>query len=175
MALVEVDITGFRSIRSIRFPLRRLTVLVGANGVGKTNLYRSLELLHAAAKGTLAEEIAREGGLDSVFWAGGKNLTEDGTFDPKFRTDGFRRQEKNRLMLEARLEGLGDGGDLDMGYRIELGYPQKGVAASFALEAQVKAEALTLGTGRKPVLLMERHGPAPVSYTHLTLPTKRIV
>lgn len=160
MALVEVEITGFRSIRSIRFPLRRLTVLVGANGVGKTNLYRSLEMLHAAAKGTLAEEIAREGGLDSVFWAGGKNLTEDGTFDPKFRTDGFRRQEKNRLMLEARLEGLGDGGDLDMGYRIELGYPQKGVAASFALEAQVKAEALTLATGRKPVLLMERDGPA---------------
>lgn len=38
-------------------------MLVGANGVGKTNLYRSLELLHAAAKGTLAEEIAREGGL----------------------------------------------------------------------------------------------------------------
>jgi len=67
VSVTEVAITGFRSIRDIRFPLRRLTVLVGGNGVGKTNLYRSLELLQAAAKGTLAEEIAREGGLGSIF------------------------------------------------------------------------------------------------------------
>lgn len=160
MSLIEVEIAGFRSIRAIRFPLRRLTVLVGANGVGKTNLYRSLELLHAAAKGTLAEEIAREGGLDSVFWAGGKNFTENGGFDPKFRSDGFRRHEKNRLMLEARVDGLGADADLAMTYRIELGFPQKGVAASFDLEAQVKAERLTLESGRKPVTLMERDGPS---------------
>lgn len=160
MSLTEVEITGFRSIRTVRFPLRRLTVLVGANGVGKTNLYRSLELLHAAARGTLAEEIAREGGLGSIFFAGGKNLTEDGSFDPKYRTDGFRRDEKNRLMLEARLDGLGDDANLSMSYRVELGFPQKLVAAAFELEAQVKSELLTLDGGRKPTVLMERDKPA---------------
>ncbi|HEY9011079.1 MAG TPA: AAA family ATPase [Devosia sp.] len=160
MSLTEVEIIGLRSIRSIRFPLRRLTVLVGANGVGKTNLYRSLELLHAAAKGTLAEEIAREGGLGSVFWAGGKNLSEDGSFDPKYRTDGFRKVEKNRLMLRARLDGLGDEASLEMSYRIELGFPQKRVAAAFELEAQVKSELLTLDGGKKPIVLMEREKPA---------------
>lgn len=66
-------------------PLRRLTVLLGANGVGKTNLYRSLELLHTAATGALAAEIAREGGLQSIFWAGGRNLSPDGRFDPRYR------------------------------------------------------------------------------------------
>ena len=71
MTLSAVEITGYRSIRKIRFPVRQLTVLVGGNGVGKTNLYRSLELLQAAAHGTLADEIAREGGLASIFWAGG--------------------------------------------------------------------------------------------------------
>ncbi len=160
MSLTDVEITGFRSIRSIRFPLRRLTVLVGANGVGKTNLYRSLELLHAAAKGTLAEEVAREGGLGSIFFAGGKNLSEDGSFDPMYRTDGVRKGEKNRLMLEVRLDGLGSDSNLEMAYRIELGYPQKLVAAAFELEAQVKSELLTLEGGRKPVTLMQRDGPA---------------
>lgn len=159
MSLTEVEITGFRSIRTIRFPLRRLTVLVGANGVGKTNLYRSLELLHAAAKGTLADEIAREGGLGSVYWAGGKNLGTHDEFDPRFRSDGVRKNEKNRLMLEAKVTGLGDDGDVDMTYRIELGFPQKLVAASFELEAQVKVERLTLDSGKKPVVLMERDGP----------------
>ena len=74
MTLTDIEIKGFRSVRKLRLPLRQLTVLIGGNGVGKTNLYRSLELLHAAARGTLADEIAREGGLGSIFWAGGRNL-----------------------------------------------------------------------------------------------------
>src|SRR6185436_16364789 len=43
---------------------------VGANGVGKTNLYRALQLLQASAAGTLARELAAEGGMQSAFWAG---------------------------------------------------------------------------------------------------------
>ena len=97
MTLSAVEIIGYRSIRKIRFPVRQLTVLVGGNGVGKTNLYRSLELLQAAARGTLADEIAREGGLGSIFWAGGKNLSPDGDFDPMYRTDGYRKGEGNSL------------------------------------------------------------------------------
>ena len=67
MTLAEVEISGYRSVKHLRLPLRQLTVLVGSNGVGKTNLYRSLELLQAAACGTLADEVAREGGLGSIF------------------------------------------------------------------------------------------------------------
>jgi len=45
-------------------------VFVGANGVGKTNLYRALQLIQASAAGTLAHELAAEGGMESAFWAG---------------------------------------------------------------------------------------------------------
>lgn len=164
MTVAEVAISGFRSIRSIRFPLRRLTVLVGGNGVGKTNLYRSLELLQAAAKGTLSDEIAREGGLGSIFWAGGKNLTPDGSFDPMHRSDGFRNGESNRLKLEVTLEGLGDGRNgqsFDPTYQVELGFPPgtKLEPAPFPLEAEVKAETLSLGRGGRSAL-MERNGRA---------------
>jgi predicted ATPase len=150
VTLTEVEITGYRSIKRLRLPLRQLTVLTGGNGVGKTNLYRSLELLRAAATGTLAAELAREGGLGSVFWAGGKNLSPDGSFDPKYRTDGYRRGEANRLCLEAGLEELGD-------YRIEVGFPPPG-AAAFALEAQVKTESLTLSERGKSIAVLDRNG-----------------
>lgn len=141
MSLTEVEITGFRSIRTIRLPLRRLTVLVGSNGVGKTNLYRSLELLHAAATGTLAEEIAREGGLASVHFAG-----------------ELRKQDKPQVALVARLDDVLDG-DSEVEYRCTLGFPMP-TAASFPTEAQVKAESLTARIGRKSTELMERNGPA---------------
>ena len=61
---------AYRSLRAIRFPVGQLTVFVGANGVGKTGLYRSLQLLQAAAAGSLARELASEGGMQSALWAG---------------------------------------------------------------------------------------------------------
>src|SRR5262245_3239290 len=70
MQICEVSAAGYRSLRAIRFPVGRLTVFVGANGVGKTNLYRALQLLQASAAGALARELASEGGMESALWAG---------------------------------------------------------------------------------------------------------
>src|SRR5215510_9345836 len=70
MRICEVSAAGYRSLRAIRFPVGGLTVFVGANGVGKTNLYRALQLLQASAAGTLARELASEGGMESALWAG---------------------------------------------------------------------------------------------------------
>lgn len=156
MTLSAVEIIGYRSVRKIRFPVRQLTVLVGGNGVGKTNLYRSLELLQAAARGTLADEIAREGGLASIFWAGGRNLSPDGSFDPMYRTDGYRKDEGNKLRLAASFADLGDG-SFDPTYRLEAGFPAK-TEAAFPGEAQVRTESLDWQQRGKTVSLMERKG-----------------
>ena len=151
MTLSSVSIQGYRSVRKLYLPLRQLTVLVGGNGVGKTNLYRSIELLHAAANNTIAAEIAREGGLASIFWAGGKNLAPDGSFDPKYRTDGYRAGEGNKLILEAQLEL----DDFRPSYRIELGFAGIDEAA-FSGEAQIRHELVESRDGKRSVRLMER-------------------
>lgn len=157
MTLSAVEIIGYRSVRKIRFPVRQLTVLVGGNGVGKTNLYRSLELLQAAARGTLADEIAREGGLASIFWAGGKNLSPDGSFEPMYRTDGYRKGEGNSLRLAASFADLGDG-SFDPTYRLDVGFAPREAAAAFPNEAQVRAESLEWQQRGKAVSLMDRKG-----------------
>lgn len=147
MTLTAIEIAGYRSIRSIRFPVRKLSVLVGGNGVGKTNLYRSLELLHAAARGTLAEEIAREGGLASIFWAGDR-----------------KTHEQPRLVLEAALEeilpGASGGDGFAPTYRIEIGFPPREATAAFETEAQLKTEVLSIRQRGRNIVLMERKGPA---------------
>lgn len=143
MTVTEIEITGYRSIRKIRFPLRQLTVLVGANGVGKTNLYRSLELLRAAATGELTREIAREGGLGSVLFAGPR-----------------KRGEEARLALEVSLEGILAGRDRESGftptYRIEVGHRPPVASAGFEREAMIKEEQLTVRDRGRKVALMDR-------------------
>jgi predicted ATPase len=155
MTLTAVEIIGYRSVRKIRFPVRQLNVLVGGNGVGKTNLYRSLELLQAAARDTLADEIARDGGLGSIFWAGGKNLSPDGNFDPMYRTDGYRKWEGNSLRLAASFADLGENA-FEPTYKLDVGFaPKEGIAA-FPNEAQIRTERLEWQQRGKAVALMER-------------------
>lgn len=140
MAITRVRIEGYRSVRSITFPVEPLTVFVGRNGVGKTNLYRSLQLLQAAAAGTFSRELAAEGGLGSATWAGER-----------------RTHEKARIELAVELQD--DETGVRYTYSIDCGFPSPSVAA-FQLEPQIKRERLELKSGRRPVSLLDRAGPA---------------
>lgn len=68
--LTELSVKGYRSIRDLSIAGKRVNVLLGPNGCGKTNLYKSLHLVWAAASGRLARTVADEGGMASMQWAG---------------------------------------------------------------------------------------------------------
>ena len=141
----DIEAAGYRSLRHIRFPVGPLTVFVGGNGTGKTNLYRALALLQAASSGTLTRELAAEGGMESALWAGPR-----------------RRGEPARLRLRAGLADAESGHAY--AYSVEVGLvPQAGdeiYGAAFRLEPQVKAERLTVQAGARPVVALDRDGPA---------------
>lgn len=143
MPLSAVAIRNYRSVRNLWLPVEQLSVFVGANGVGKTNLYKALALLRRAADGTITRAIAEEGGLDSVLWAGP-------------RSD----RKPMRLVLKARFDELEYAGEMGLphSYEIEIGLPQPAEAA-FPLEPLVKAERLVARDGRREIVMMERKGP----------------
>src|SRR5690348_5934413 len=117
LELREASISGYRSLRRIRFPLRRVSLFVGGNGAGKSNLYRALQLVQAAALGTFAHELAAEGGMQAALWAGER-----------------LKSEAARVALSVELEAEGAGGyryDIAAGlyrYEIEAGIPQMATA-----------------------------------------------
>jgi predicted ATPase len=139
LELREASIAGYRSLRRIRFPVRRVGLFVGANGAGKSNLFLALQLVQAAALGTFAHELAAEGGMEAVLWAGER-----------------RKHEPPRVALSVELDADGAGG---YRYDIEAGVPQAVTAAAFALEPQVKVERLVHLGGRRPIDLLVRQGP----------------
>lgn len=133
--LRTVAIRGYRSLRDIVLPLAPLTVVTGANGTGKSSLYRALRLLADCGRGEVIGSLAREGGLESVLWAGPEQL---GGARRTGRVEGTTRS--GPVSLE-----LGFASD-DFGYLVDLGLPQMaGHNSLFARDPEIKREAVFVG------------------------------
>lgn len=70
-------IENYRSLREVVLPLERLNLVTGSNGSGKSNLYKALRLLAQTADGGVVKALAKEGGLESSFWAGPEKFSRD--------------------------------------------------------------------------------------------------
>ncbi len=150
----QLSIRDYRSIRHLSLDLAPLTVVIGANGVGKTNLYRGLELIRAAAIGTLARDLAAEGGMPSVMWAG------DGWRDESERETAARARPKHRkarVELSARLDHLS--------YSLSIGMPNMISDPALPNDPVVREETVTAHAGGRKVAMMTRKGPALTART----------
>ena len=143
MPLTAISIQGYRSIQRLHFDVDACSIFIGANGVGKTNLYKALGLLRSAADGNLTRAIAQEGGIESVLWAGAR-----------------QRREPVRMILEAHFEDLQYGVEVGLpySYEVEVGL-RKPTEAAFTIEPLVKEERLVARVGPRKVVMMERKGP----------------
>lgn len=136
--LHTLAISNYRSLRDLVIPLGRLNVVTGANGCGKSNLYRAFRLLSETALGGAIAAIAREGGLPSVLWAGPESS----------RRSGGRRREPVHLHM-------GFAGD-DLSYAVDFGLPSPPFG-EFGLDPEIKREAIWHGAVlRKANAVVER-------------------
>ena len=132
MPVTELRVANYRSIRELTLPLKKANLIVGANGCGKTNLYRSMVLLRAAAEGRLAKTLLEEGGMPSALWA------------------GSRSEGPVRMKLGVTLDSFE--------YDLEIGLPQPHDPPSlFLLDPMVRVETLRLVEGGKRTVILERN------------------
>jgi predicted ATPase len=144
-----VAVQGYRSLRELVLPLGQLSVITGANGSGKSSVYRSLRLLADVAQNAVVASLAREGGLPSTFWAGPETIARS----VRQGTHGIEGLAKRN---SASLK-LGFGSDT-YGYSIDLGYPPPPPPATmFELDPRVKRECIWHGpVYRKASALVDR-------------------
>ena len=147
--LQTLAITNYRSLRDIALPLSRLSIVTGANGSGKSNLYRALRLLSETALGGAVASLAREGGLPSVLWAGPETIAKSVRRGEHAVQGGPRRAP-----VALRMGFAGD----DFSYAIDFGLPAP-PAGAFDRDPEIKGECIWHG----PVLraanaVVERRG-----------------
>jgi predicted ATPase len=70
--LREIEIKGYRSIKSTSLKLGKLNVLIGANGAGKSNFVSFFKLLNEMMAGRLQEYIGKSGRGQSILHFGPK-------------------------------------------------------------------------------------------------------
>src|SRR6202022_1535823 len=107
-------ISNDRSLRKLIVPMRGLNVITGANGSGKSSLYRAVRLLADTAQGRVIPSLAREGGLQSTLWAGPESISRS-VKQGDFPVQGTLRTERANLCLGFASDGFG--------YLIDLGVP----------------------------------------------------
>jgi len=144
-----VAVENYRSLRRLILPLDRLTVITGANGTGKSSLYRSLRLLAESARDGAVAALAAEGGLPSTIWAGPAAAGRE--------RETRRRLPTGTLPTGPRALRLGFAGD-DLGYAVDFGHPVTVGSTMFGLDPEIKREWVWGGPVPRPsAQLADRH------------------
>ncbi|MFK7887634.1 MAG: AAA family ATPase [Gammaproteobacteria bacterium] len=144
-------LANYRSIRVLRVELSQLNLVTGANGCGKSNLYRGLRLLCDVAHGNATPALAREGGLTSVLWAGPETLSGAMKRGEQPVQGGPRVNE-----VALRLGFVTD----SFGYAVDFGLPLPVPRTLFGKDPEIKREAIWHGdswNARRS--LIDRFGP----------------
>jgi predicted ATPase len=148
MTIHEIQISGYRSLRKINLQLGALTVLVGANGCGKSNVYQSIQLLANAAHGRFGRRIMEEGGMSSVLWAGSRNKSEEPHLRLSMKFDEFvYTLECGRVPISERPKPHPDSP-----------YADQFDLSMFRDDPDIKLETLQLANGGKATSLLQRKG-----------------
>ncbi|TLD69707.1 recombinase RecF [Phragmitibacter flavus] len=134
--LKTLHIRHCRSLLDLRLRLGRVTVITGENGVGKSNVYRSLAMLQRLAAGRFAEAIAQEGGMPSLLWSGKRDLKKPLRVSWKIEHDFFLYEMECGLVPNAP-------GDI----------------TKFRTDPDVKLETLQLHQRGKSHVIAKRKGP----------------
>lgn len=135
-SITSLCVSGYRSLRDLRLGLGRLNIVTGANGSGKSSLYRALRLLADVAQGRIVQSLAAEGGLASTLWAGPETISR-AMREGHHPVQGTVRQKPVSLKLGFSSE--------DYGYAIDLGLPPPIPRSRFALDPVIKVESLWAG------------------------------
>lgn len=136
-----IAVQNYRSLRDIIIPAGPLTLVSGANGSGKSNVYKALSLLRDASRGAALRTIAEEGGWDRAFWAGPEVISRRMLLG-EVPVQGSVRSAPARIKVGVSSS--------DFGYLLELGLPQPPVNAVFARVPEFKREVIWSGGLRKP-------------------------
>lgn len=146
MKIIQLEVEGFRSLKSQTWSPGELNVLIGPNASGKSNLLRVLEMLSIGARGELGRYIQQEGGMEPIVWDG----------------------QADRVRLRAKMTPIPPYKDeVKDALTYELTLARLGKSSAYRIDQEVLGNFYKVETGemRDPYKLLERDPHHAVVYS----------
>ena len=104
LELKSIELKGFKSVdaEGQMIELRPITVMLGANGAGKSNLVSFFKMLNYMTTGGLQQYVADQGFADSLLYFGAKATSE---VSARLRFEGRRAEEEYAFVLSRDATG----------------------------------------------------------------------
>jgi predicted ATPase len=116
--LSRLVINGFKSIRECDLELRELNVLIGPNGVGKSNFIGFFKMIQQMLDQKLQTYVGKQGGPDAILHFGRKT-TEQLSAELYFGNNGYKftlePTQDNRMMYASEALWWNERGDWHVG------------------------------------------------------------
>lgn len=94
--ITKLHIEGYKSIKNQGIELRPINVLIGGNGIGKTNFISTFNLLRSIFENELQMYCEKKGGANTLLYMG-KKQTNEIQIDMLFEKDGYQNEFKVSL------------------------------------------------------------------------------
>jgi predicted ATPase len=130
--LTALAISNYRSLRKLVIPLRRLNLITGANGSGKSNSIVRSGFSPIQPKVAWFRHWHARVDLQSTLWAGPESISR-AVRRGDYAVQGTRREQPVSLLLGFASD--------EFGYLIDMGLPTPGSSA-FSLDPQIKRECI---------------------------------
>lgn len=125
----KISIKGYKSFKDITFDLRKLNLLIGSNGAGKSNFLSVFEMLGRIFNQSLTNYVATKGGVDKFLYQGRKE-TEciEVKIVQRANSYALKLQEADGRFIVASER---------LGYRFSAGWDETEIS-NYVNEAQIK-------------------------------------
>ena len=158
----HIEIEGFKSIKKLSLELRPINILIGSNGVGKSNFVSFFKLTNALFNQRLQRYVAEEK-VDNILYFGRKH-TEFllGWIDFKQGTNSyvFCLNQANDGDLFVALEGFGK----NVSLKPQLGNYKYGVGLSESIISNNDSRELNVAGLFSKVKIYHFHDTSPTSF-----------
>lgn len=113
--LTQITVQGYKSIQDQTLALGRLNVLIGGNGVGKSNLIGVFKFLRSIYDGDLQATVGSIGGANTLFFFGRKTtkflqlqcvFQEEGSDNKNFYRAKLRPTDEDQLVFALESAGF---------------------------------------------------------------------
>ncbi|GLW48136.1 ATPase [Streptomyces sp. NBRC 14336] len=134
--ILGLTVRNFRTLTDVKLPLGPLTVMVGPNAAGKSNVFHALEFLRGVCEDGIEKALEQRGGFDAVAFRGGSRQASRMTIEVEGVWSPFASQEHpDRYELSVNRRSAPAGGHVLFRQERFTQHPQQGTETSVDLKS----------------------------------------